>query len=124
MFLPRALTLAIYGTLIVNVAASLFSPTKRNDITCDKKKNAQCAGGYKRMHAEAKAYPYGSYCERCCNESERKSCAAKKCTYWEDECVMYPQAKDIFKSALGWRDGPIAMSQLICTDKNIGQPVK
>ncbi|KAJ5910748.1 uncharacterized protein N7473_000051 [Penicillium subrubescens] len=125
------MALVAYGAFIASASASYI--VKRDDsISCDVNKciafystgSAQCSSGYKRTHLDVDGYSPGSYCERSCKDSERKSCAARKCTDWENECNNTPQGKGVCKEAIDWCDGPVAMSQLICTDKIMGQPVK
>lgn len=131
MILPPFVCLVAGVAFIATASASPLAK-RGDDLSCDVKKciafyktgSAQCSSGYQRTHLEADGYPPGSYCERTCTDSERKSCSARQCTDWENECNNTPKAKSICKNALDWCDGPVAMSQLICTDKIMGQPVK
>jgi hypothetical protein len=131
MLLPPSAYLVAYVAFTATAFASPLA--KRGDDTyCDVNKciafytpgSAQCSSGYERTYLEADGYPPGSYCERRCTDSERKTCAARQCADWENECNNTPKAKGICKNAIDWCDGPVAMSQLICTDKIMGQPVK
>ncbi|KAJ5626070.1 hypothetical protein N7510_002379 [Penicillium lagena] len=131
MILRPLVALVAYSAFIASVSAAHL--VKRDDdISCDGDKciafystgSAQCSSGYTRTHLEADGYAPGSYCERDCTDSEEKSCAARQCTDWENECNNTPKAKGICKDALKWCDGPVAMSKLICTDTIMGQAVK
>jgi hypothetical protein len=125
------MALVAYGALIASTSASALAK-REEGMTCTIDKcitfyttgSAGCSSGYERTHLEAKGYSPGSYCERSCTDSERKTCAARKCSSWENECNNTPKAKSICKNAIDWCDGPVAMSRLICTDGIMGQPVK
>jgi hypothetical protein len=129
LFLSALVALAASQTVL----AGMISPRSdtegnvcRTPQTCFhfyKTGSAQCSAGYTRTNLEAKGDPLGSYCERKCTATERTSCTATQCSFYEKECHLYPAGKNICKSAIEWCKGPVAMLATICTDQVMGQAV-
>jgi hypothetical protein len=85
--------------------------------------SAQCSSGYKATPYEVRGSPPGTYCERSCNDDERKECAAQKCTFYKKECSTYP-GSTICAKALIFCDAPIKTTKDNCVQLRMGQPVK
>jgi hypothetical protein len=85
--------------------------------------SAQCSSGYKATTYEVAGSPPGTYCERSCNDDERKDCAAKECTFYKDQCRIYP-GSEICAKAIVFCDEPIKTTKYNCDRLRMGQPVK
>lgn len=85
--------------------------------------SAGCASGYTHTSQIVPGYPPSSYCERPCNESEKKQCAAGECTFYKGQCNMYPDS-GICAKALVFCNAPVKTTKDNCVQLRMGQAVK
>lgn len=80
--------------------------------------SALCPSGYELKHYEAPGDPVGTYCERKCNDEEKKECASEECAFYIGQCNNAP-ASTICGDALRYCGTPVKISKRICNRKDM-----
>lgn len=114
-----------------NSMPSVHLDRRDHGLTCKSQKDCvdwyttgsgTCSGGYNALPLKAKGSPEGTYCEKACNERQKKLCAEDKCKKYTTQCNTYPASSNCAK-AIEYCRTPIKMSKSYCTRQKIGQPV-